>query len=100
MDSDFLLIQKMKFGDEEAVNLFVRKYYPAILKYCRLHSSDFTYAEDMAQETFERFFKTLSQYRHYGKAANYLYVIASNICRDYYRKNREISMDELPEQPD
>lgn len=37
MDSDFLLIQKMKIGDERAVESFVRKYYSQILRYCRLH---------------------------------------------------------------
>ncbi len=34
MDQDFLLIGKMRHGDEEAMELFVRKYYPQVLKYC------------------------------------------------------------------
>lgn len=100
MDLDYLLVQRMRMGDEKALETFVTKYYPAILKYCRLHIDDHGYAEDMAQETFARFFRTLKQYRHYGKAANYLYVIASNACRDYYRQNREQPMEQLPEGPD
>lgn len=100
MDLDDLLVQRMRMGDEKALETFVAKYYPAILKYCRLHIDDYGYAEDMAQETFARFFRTLKQYRHYGKAANYLYVIASNACRDYYRQNREQPMEQLPERPD
>lgn len=78
----------------------MEKYYPAILRYCRLHIDDYGYAEDMAQETFARFFRTLRQYRHYGKAANYLYAIAANACRDYYRqsKNRELPTEQLPDQ--
>lgn len=99
MDADFLLIHRMKNGDDEAIEIFVRKYYPSILRYCNLHIKDSGYAEDMAQETFARFFRTLNQYQHYGKALNYLYVIAANICRDYYRKPEEIPMEELPEQP-
>ena len=97
---DDLLVQKMRMGDERALDAFVTKYYPAILKYCRLHIDDYSYAEDMAQETFARFFRTLKQYRHYGKAANYLYVIAANACRDYHRQNRELPLDTLPESPD
>lgn len=50
----------------------MEKYYPAILRYCRLHIDDYGYAEDMAQETFARFFRTLRQYRHYGKVALWL----------------------------
>lgn len=100
MDRDDLLVLKMRGGDEKALETFVEKYYPAILRYCRLHIDDYGYAEDMAQETFARFFRTLRQYRHYGKAANYLYAIAANACRDYYRqsKNRELPTEQLPDQ--
>ena len=97
MDMDFLLVQKMCMGDEKAVEAFVTKYYSQILRYCRYHVSDYGYAEDITQEAFERFFRSLSQYRHYGRAANYLYVIAGNLCRDFYRKSREIAVEELPE---
>lgn len=100
MDSDLLLIQKMKIGDEQAVDVFVKKYYLKILKYCCLHIHDYGYAEDVAQETFEQFFRTLNQYRHYGKALNYLYVIAANKCKNFYTKKREVVMEELPEQLD
>ena len=102
MDRDDLLVLKMRGGDERALETFVEKYYSAILRYCRLHIDDRGYAEDMAQETFARFFRTLGQYRHYGKAANYLYAIAANACRDYYRQNqnRELPMEQLPETRD
>lgn len=105
MDTDFLLIQKMRLGDESAIDAFVEKYYSRILRYCRSHITDADYAEDLTQETFVRFFRTLPSYRHYGKAANYLYVIAANVCNDYYRKNdagnkKEIPLEELAESPD
>ena len=99
MDADFLLLHRMRNGDDQAIEDFVRKYYPVILRYCHLHIQDFGFAEDLTQETFARFFRTLSQYQHYGKAANYLYVIAGNLCRDYHRKQEEIPVEELPEQP-
>ena len=98
MDADFLLLHRMRNGDDQAIEDFVRKYYPRILRYCHLHIQDADYAEDLTQETFARFFRTLHQYQHYGKAANYLYVIAGNLCRDYHRKPAEIPMVELPEQ--
>ena len=98
MDADFLLIHRMKNGDDTAIETFVRKYYPMILRYCHLHIKDHGYAEDATQEVFARFFRTLSQYQYYGKAQNYLYVIAANICRDYYRKPQEASIEELPEE--
>lgn len=33
MDADFLLIHKMKNGDEEAIEVFVKKYYSTIRNY-------------------------------------------------------------------
>ncbi len=100
MDADLLLIHRMKNGDEQAIETFVRRYYPVILRYCRLHIRDSGDAQDMTQETFARFFRTLDRFQQYGKAANYLYVIAKNVCRDYYRKPAPLPMEELPEQPD
>ena len=98
MDSDFLLLHRMRHGDDQAIEDFVRKYYPMILRYCHLHIRDLGYVEDLTQETFARFFRTLHQYQHYGKAANYLYVIAGNLCRDHHKRPVEILMEELPEQ--
>ena len=68
MDPDFLLIQKMKNGDEDAIDTFVRRYYSKILSYCRLHIEDACEAEDLTQDTFVRFFRSLEHYRPYGKA--------------------------------
>lgn len=100
MDADFLLIRKMKQGDERAIEMFVRKYYPVILQYCGYRCFDSDYAQDLAQETFARFFAALPQYRHQGKVKNYLYTIAGNLCRDQGRKKAEIPVEELIELPD
>ena len=76
MLTDFLLIQKMKQGNEQAFDTFVRKYYNEILKYCSYHCYDTEYAEDLTQETFVNFFAKLSDYHFQGKIKNYLYTIA------------------------
>ena len=67
VDIDFLLIRKMKQGDDDAFDTFVRKYYDDILRYCGYHCSDAEYAEDLTQETFANFFAKLSDYRHKRK---------------------------------
>lgn len=64
MDIDFLLLQRMKRGDENAFDVFVRKYYKEILNYCNYHCPDTSTAEDLTQETFLRFFEKLSDYRY------------------------------------
>lgn len=96
MDKDFLLIRKMKTGDTDAIDVFVRKYYPIILKYIRYHISNTEQSEDLTQETFEKFFRVLAGYQHMGKALNYLYVIARNLCNDFNKKTAEIAMSDIP----
>lgn len=96
MDIDFLLIQKMKRGDENAFDVFVHKHYEEILEYCNYHCDNKSYAEDLTQETFVRFFAKLSDYRYMGKTKNYLYTIAGNLCRDYYKKTKESLLEEPP----
>ena len=90
MDTDFLLIRKMKQGDEDAFDRFVHKYYEEILSYCSRHYYDTGSAEDLTQETFLHFFTKLSDYHYKGKTKNYLYTIAGNLCKDYYKKKKDI----------
>lgn len=94
MYSDLLLIRKMKQGEESAFDLFVRKYYKEILAYCGYRCSDREYAEDITQETFVRFFAKLSDYNYRAKTKNYLYTIAGNLCKDYFKKIKEIPVEE------
>lgn len=94
MHNDFLLIRKMKQGDDDAFDLFVRKYYQEILSYCHYHCSDKTYAEDLTQETFIRFFTSMPDYHYKGKTLNYLYTIAGNLCKDYLKKTKEMLLEE------
>ncbi len=84
---DFILIHKVKNGDEESSETFVRKYYSQIFRYVLLHIRNYEDAEDIVQETFMKFFISLNRYKDYGKVLNYLYVIARNLCNDYYKKS-------------
>lgn len=94
MDADFLLVRNMKKGNEDAFELFVRKYYDDILKYCGYHCADLKYAEDLTQETFVHFFAKLPDYHYAGKTKNLLYTIAGNLCKNYYRKTKETLLEE------
>ena len=94
MYNDFLLIRKMRQGDDYAFDLFIHRYYKEILTYCYCHCPDKLYAEDLTQETFVRFFTKLSDYHYRGKTLNYLYTIAGNLCKDYQKKLKEIPTEE------
>lgn len=90
--SDFLLVHRARAGDEEACERLVRKYYPSIYQYCLLHIYDTYEAEDLTQEVFARAFASLDRYREYGKVKNYLYTIAGNVVKNYYKKEKRYSV--------
>ena len=76
----------------------IRKYYNEIFLYCYHRVGNRAAAEDLCQDTVVSLIEHYEEYRHIGKMKNYLYTIAGNKCRDFYRKNVPIPMDELPEQ--
>ena len=90
------MIHRMRNGDEAAIESFVLKYYPAIFRYCYYRAGDRSQGEDLTQETFYRFFKSFPNYYHKDKLVNYLYSIAGNLCRDYWRseQNKNTQLDE------
>lgn len=97
MTSDLFLVQKIRNGDELAGNQFVEKYYSLIYQYCFLHIRNKECAEDMTQETFVRFYEAILKDANIRKIKNYLYSIAGNILKNYYKKKKEILLDQLPE---
>ncbi len=98
VDKDFFIIRRMKHGDEAAVDDFVKLYYGEIYKYCYYKLNDKWLAEDITQDAFTRFFGHFNNYIHKGKAKNYLYVIAGNLCKNQYKKHKEESIDLMEEQ--
>lgn len=86
VDEDFLLVFGIRNGKEDAAEAFVRKYYSEILNYCFVRTGDFMHAEDFTQQTFLNFFKGIGRYEHRGKAKNFLYVTAGNLCKNFYEQ--------------
>lgn len=93
--TDSLLVHLARAGDEDACEKLVKKYYPSIYQYCLLHIYDPYEAEDLTQEVFTRFFSNLYRYKEYGKVKNYLYTIAGNTVKNYYKKKKDIPSEEL-----
>ena len=93
--SDGSDIRKAQSGDVESMNRLFDRYYDAVYSYCYRHVKHKETAQDLTQEVFLRVCRTMGDYRHYGKFENFLYVIAGNLCKDYYKKRVVYSLDEL-----
>ena len=88
MDADFLLLHRMRHGDDQAVEDFVRKYYPRVLRYCHLHIYDTGYAEDLTQDTFYQAYCSFGRYNGECEMFTWLASIAKNVFLKHLRKHK------------
>lgn len=89
------LIRRAQGGDKAALDSLIRRYYDNIYSYCFHHAGEKQTAEDLCQETFLSMLAHIEEYRHYDKFQNYLYVIAGNKCKDFYKKKKSLCYDEI-----
>ncbi|MHC5249223.1 RNA polymerase sigma factor [Enterococcus sp. LJL90] len=84
---DYLLIRRIRAGDDEAWEELVNLYYGTIYSYCfRRCYGQRQLAEDLTQEIFLKLIKNLERFQFTGKFFNYLFTIAVNTCNSYYQK--------------
>lgn len=67
--------------------------YDKIYRYCYFKVHQRETAEDITQETFLRFLES-RDYVNTGRAMQYLYTIARNLCVDESRRPKEDALDE------
>jgi RNA polymerase sigma-70 factor (ECF subfamily) len=88
VDSDGALARRAAAGDEVAFEALVKKFGGPLLNYCRRLVGDATVAEDLAQETFVKFYLGLPGFDPSRPVSPFLYRIAHNHCLDWLRKKK------------
>lgn len=72
-------------------------YSDIVYRFCLYKTSDEEIAYDLTQETFFRFWRMMTLNKTIDKPKQYIYQIARNLIIDYYKKNKEVSLDTLQE---
>ena len=68
-------------------------YGDAIFRFCIVKVSDVELAEDMTQEVFTRYWQYLRNGREMTNTRSFLYTIANNMAKDWYKKKKSDSLD-------
>jgi RNA polymerase sigma-70 factor (ECF subfamily) len=89
---------KLKRGDERAFKVLFDKYKRRIVNYARRFVSSPERAEDAAQETFLRLYRSRESYEPKSKFRTYLYHIATNTCLNHVRKRDWLVREEEQEE--
>lgn len=88
-----MLINKGPY--DNSIDKIIENNYEHIYRYIYCFVKNRDIAQDITQDVFLKFFKNIDGYIESGKLKNYLYVIAKNCVKDYFKKQKNISFDEL-----
>ncbi|MDE2397698.1 MAG: RNA polymerase sigma factor RpoE [Burkholderiales bacterium] len=80
-DSDALLVERVKLGDQRAFEMLVVKYQRRIERLIGRMVRDVDLIQDIAQETFIRAYRALPQFRGESAFYTWLYRIAVNTAK-------------------
>lgn len=86
--SDDQLMEMVRKGDTDAFTELVERHKDGLVNYLAHLCGDRDRAEDVAQETFVRLYRTCSRYDGHGKLAPYLYRIATNHLKTIWRREK------------
>jgi RNA polymerase sigma-70 factor (ECF subfamily) len=97
MLEDRLLLWRFKCGSRDAFRLIYEKYAADLLTLAANLLGDSSVAEDVVQDVFISFVKSVEQFHLRGSLKSYLATCVANRSRDYIRKRkrqRTVAMSE------
>lgn len=86
------MVEEARSGDRNALKELLVDNYSILKGYLIKMTGDDSLARDITQETMLRAILSIKKFRRGGKFSTYLITIATNIYRDYLRKNRRIKL--------
>lgn len=94
-DSDDALVRRAGRGDRHAASRLIARHSPKILAVCIRMLGDRPAAEDCAQETFLKLWRTADRWTPgRAKFETWLYRVATNACIDRLRRRRPDAAEE------
>lgn len=111
LQTDEALALGVQRGKQADLAELVQRHHSPLIGYLyRMTGGDRTLAEDLAQETFLRVIRGIQQYQHPRPFKPWLYMLATNLARDHYKRaetrratpmsdeiSRQLEADDRPE---
>ena len=94
--SDKEIIARVLQGEQKAYEIIVSRYQSFVFTIALRYAGNREDAEELAQNAFIKAYRCLNDYRGDAKFSTWLFTIAANKARDYYRKaNRNALLAKL-----
>ena len=97
MVKDRLLLRRLKRGSRDAFQVIYEKYASDLLTLAANLLGDGSAAEDVVQDVFISFVKSVRQFRLRGSLKGYLATCVANRSRDYIRRRKRQAVGGLNE---
>ena len=103
---DALLVRAFQGGDRTAFDKLVTKHKDRIFNVCYWFLGDYQEADDTAQDTFIKVYRSLGKFRLESAFSTWAFRIAVNACKNklksaaFKKKKRTISLDNPGGHPD
>jgi RNA polymerase sigma-70 factor (ECF subfamily) len=89
--SDRELIERVRAGEERAFRLLVERYEPAVASVVTAMLGRGEEAEDVGQETFIRFYRSIDRFRGEAALGTYLTRIAINLSLNALKRRNRLA---------
>ncbi len=86
--SDAALMERVRGGDRDGFAVLVDRHKDAVVNYLARLTGDRDRAEDLAQETFLRLWRSSGSYQEQGYLRAFLFRIATNLVRTEERREK------------
>ena len=80
-----VLIKNIQNGDSDAMTVLIGSYYQSIFAFFYKNTSNYHQSKDLTQEVFIKMVASINSYRPKSPFKNWLFAIASNHLKNYYR---------------
>ncbi|NLK86073.1 MAG: sigma-70 family RNA polymerase sigma factor [Clostridiaceae bacterium] len=95
--SEQILLEKAKSGDVAAFEELIDSYQKKVFNLALRIIGNYDDAADLAQETFVRIYKAISNFKEQSSFSTWVYRITTNVCLDELRRRKNkkvVSLDE------
>ena len=82
-DEDIALVHRAQKGDYRAFDLLILKYQARVITLANKFVNDKQIAEDIAQESFIKVYKSIGSFRGESAFFTWLYRVAVNTAKNY-----------------
>ncbi len=99
--NEHILITKIIAGDTKAFTILVNRYKDLVFTLALRMLKHREEAEEVAQDTFVKVFKSLEKFKGDSKFSTWIYKVTYNTCLDRIKRNKrqfkEVAIDEFTE---